>query len=226
MQDKLANEGPALGATDFTVKTQTMVSAEFEIKLPYSIHSNNKPHLVSIAKEELKAKYFLALVPKLDKNAFLIANINDWDGLDLLPATANIYYDGTYVGKSYIDPTTMEDTLKLALGRDNNITAVRKKLKEKDKEQVIGDNKVKTLAYEINIKNTHAYNVDLVIEDQTPVSMLNDVKVEILDKGKADLNTFNGFLTWRIKLKAAGSEKISFGYAIKYDKDKNLSMTF
>lgn len=226
MQDKLGDEGPASYAQDFTVKTQTMVSAEFEIKLPYTIHSNNKQHLVSIAKEELKAKYFLALVPKLDKNAFMIANIVDWDGLELLPASANIYYDGTYVGKSYIDPSAMEDTLKLALGRDNNITAIRKKLKEKDKEKVIGDSKVKTLAYEINIRNAHAYNVDLVIEDQTPVSNLQDVKVEILDKGKAELNAFNGFLTWRIKLKAAGTEKINFGYAIKYDKDKNLSMNF
>lgn len=226
MQNKLAEDVPASYAGDFTVKTQTMVSAEFEIKLPYTIHSNNKPHLVSIAKEDLKAKYFLALVPKLDKNAFLIANIVDWDGLDLLPASANIYYDGTYVGKSYIDPSAMEDTLKLALGRDNNITAVRKKLKEKDKEKIIGDTKVKTLAYEINIKNTHAYNVDLIVEDQTPISNLDDVKVEILDKGKAELNTYNGFLTWRIKLKAAGNEKIGFGYAIKYDKDKNLSMSF
>ncbi len=226
MQEKLSDDGPAGYATDFTVKTQTMVSAEFEIKLPYSIKSNNKPHLVSIAKEELKAKYFLALVPKLDKNAFMIANIVDWDGLDLLPATANIYYDGTYVGKSYIDPSAMEDTLKLALGRDNNITAIRKKLKEKDKEKVIGDSKVKTLAYEINIRNAHTYAVDLIIEDQTPVSNLEDVKVEILDKGKAELNQFNGFLTWRIKIKPATAEKITFGYSIKYDKDKNLSMNF
>ncbi|HLP11741.1 MAG TPA: DUF4139 domain-containing protein [Flavobacteriales bacterium] len=226
MQENLSSQKPAGYAQDFTVKTQTMVSAEFEIKLPYTIHSNNKPHLVSIAKEELKAKYYLALVPKLDKNAFMIADILDWEGLDLLPATANLYYDGTFVGKSYIDPSAMEDTLKLALGRDNNISAIRKKLKEKDKEKIIGDSKVKEVAYEINIRNSHAYAVDLIIEDQVPVSNLQDVKVEILDKGKANLNVYNGFLTWRTKLKPAGSEKITFGYAIKYDKDKTLSMVF
>lgn len=226
MQEKLAEEKPASYAQDFTVKTETMVSAEFEIKLPYSIKSNNQPHLVSITKQDLKAKYLLALVPKLDKNAFMVANILDWDGLDLLPATANIYYDGTYVGKSYLDPTAMEDTLKLALGRDNNITAIRKKLKEKDKEKVIGDSKIKEVAYEINIRNAHAYAVDIIVEDQTPVSNLQDVKVEILDKGKADLNSYNGFLTWRLKVKPATAEKITFGYSIKYDKDKNLSMNF
>lgn len=225
MQEKLS-EGPAGNATDFTVKTQTMVSAEFEIKLPYSIRSNNQPHLVTIAKENLKADYFLALVPKLDKNAFLVANVSDWDDLNLLPASANIYYDGTFVGRSYLDPESMEDTLKLAMGRDNNISAVRKKLKDKEKEKIIGDNKIKELAYEINIKNMHAYPVDLIIEDQVPVSNLQDVKVEINEKGKAKLTEYNGFLTWRVKLKGAGNEKINFAYSIKYDKNKTLSMNY
>ncbi|HYG50506.1 MAG TPA: DUF4139 domain-containing protein, partial [Flavobacteriales bacterium] len=82
------------------------------------------------------------------------------------------------------------------------------------------------VAYEINIRNAHAYAVDLIIEDQVPVSNLQDVKVEILDKGKANHNLYNGFLTWKTKLKPASAEKLTFGYAIKYDKDKTLSMVF
>lgn len=226
MQYKLEAEKPASLAQDFTVKTQNMINAEFEIKLPYSIKSNNQPHLVSVTKEDLKAQYFLALVPKLDKNAFLVANITNWDDLDLLPARANIYYDGTYVGQSYIDPSAMEDTLKLALGRDNNITAIRKKLKDKVKEKIIGDNKINEIAYEVNVRNAHAYPVDIIVEDQIPVSNLNDVKVEMIDKGRADLNTFNGFLKWKMKVKGATSEKISFAYSIKYDKNKQLSLNW
>lgn len=225
MQDRLESQKAQM-AEDFTVKTQNMVNAEFEIKLPYTIKSNNEPHLISVTKEELKAQYFLALVPKLDKNAFLVANITNWDNLDLLPAKANIYYDGTYVGQSFIDPSAMEDTLKLALGRDNNITAIRKKLKDKVKEKVVGDNKVNEIAYEVNIRNAHAYPVDIVVEDQIPVSNVTDIKVEVLDKGKAELNTYNGFLKWKLKVKPATSEKISFAYSIKYDKNKQLSLNW
>ncbi len=225
MQDNLA-EAPATSSLDFTVKTENMISAEFEIKLPYTIKSNNKPHLVSVSKEALNAKYFLAMVPKLDKNAFLIANVTNWDDLNLLPALANIYYDGTYVGQSYIDPSAMEDTLKLALGRDNSITAIRKKQKEKEKEKIIGDNKLKEVTYEINIRNAHSYPVDLIIEDQTPVSSLADVKVDVTDKGHGELNPDNGFLKWKMKLKGAGSEKIRFTYSVKYDKNKTLSMAW
>jgi uncharacterized protein (TIGR02231 family) len=226
LMQKNLEEKEALQAQHFTVKTQNMINAEFEIKLPYTIKSNNEPHLVSITKEDLKAQYFLALVPKLDKNAFLVANVTNWDDLDLLPARANIYYDGTYVGQSYIDPSSMEDTLKLALGRDNNITAIRKKLKDKVKEKIIGDNKINEIAYEVNIRNAHAYPIDIIVEDQVPVSNLNDVKVEVLDKGKADLNAANGFLKWRMKVKGASAEKISFAYSIKYDKNRQLSLNW
>ncbi len=223
MQSKINAESPALTAEQFTEKIQNMVSAEFEIKLPYTIASNNEPHLVSITKETLTANYILALVPKMDKNAFLVANITDWEDLNLLPARANIYYDGTYVGQSYLDPMSMEDTLRLAMGRDNNITAIRKKQKDKEKEKVLGENKVKTLAYEINIKNTHGYNVDMIIEDQIPISNVEDIKVEMIEKGKAGLNETTGILTWKTKLKGGASEKITFEYQVKYDKDKTLS---
>jgi uncharacterized protein (TIGR02231 family) len=224
MQSKINSEaGPAMTAEQFTEKIQNMVSAEFEIKLPYTIKSNNEAHMVSIAKETLKAEYILALVPKMDKNAFLVANIVSWEDLNLLPASANIYYDGTFVGKSYIDPMSMEDTLRLAMGRDNNITAIRKKQKDKEKEKVLGDSKVKDLAYEINIKNAHGYNVDIIVEDQIPVSNVEDIKVELLEKGKAGLNETTGMLTWKSKLKAGASEKLTFAYSVKYDKDKQLS---
>lgn len=224
MQSKINSEArPAMTADQFTEKIQNMVSAEFEIKLPYTIKSNNEAHMVSIAKETLKAEYILALVPKMDKNAFLVANIVSWEDLNLLPASANIYYDGTFVGKSYIDPMSMEDTLRLAMGRDNNITAIRKKQKDKEKEKVLGDSKVKDLAYEINIKNAHGYNVDIIVEDQIPVSNVEDIKVELLEKGKAGLNETTGMLTWKSKLKAGASEKLTFAYSVKYDKDKQLS---
>lgn len=209
---------------DYVQAIDNMVMAEYKITLPYTIESNNKKYMVGISSKTLDADYHLALVPKLDRNAFLVASVTDWDDLNLVPAKARIYYDGTYVGESYIDPIAMEDTLKLAMGRDNSVSAVRKKLKDKEKEKIIGDNKVKETYFEITLKNSHGYTVDLIVEDQVPISNHADIKVEDLDLDKADKNEFTGILTWRTKLKAGGSDKLKFGYTIKYDKTKNLSM--
>ena len=224
MQNRLAENANAQSAYDHTVVNNNMVSAEYKINLPYSVKSNNKPHIVAVTKKNLDASYALALVPKLDKNAFLIASVTNWEDLNLIPAKARIYYDGTFVGHSYIDPTLMEDTLKLAMGRDASVSAVRKKLQDKTKEKVIGDNKVRETYFEIVVKNTHGYSIDLILEDQFPISNNQDIKVDLLEFGKADVNEYTGMLTWRYKLRAGGSQKVEFGYSVKYDKNKNLSM--
>ena len=216
----------AKDASTYTVVSENMISAEYKINLPYSIASNNEKHIVAVTKKSLKADYNLALVPKLDKNAFLVANVVDWDDLNLVPAQARIYYDGTYIGKSYINPTGMEDTLKLAMGRDNSISAVRKKLKDKSKDKTIGDNRVRETHYEITIKSTHSYSLNLIVEDQVPISKTEDIKVEVLDIGKAEQNEYSGLVKWRFKLKGGGTEKLKLAYSVKYDKNKALSSNF
>ncbi len=206
-----------------TETIQNMISAEYKINLKYNIRSNNERHIVGIAKKSLKSNYSLALVPKLDNNAFLIANCTKWEDLNLIPAKARIYYDGTYVGQSYIDPTAMEDTLKLAMGRDNSVTAIRKTLKKKEKERIIGDSKEKEVHYEITIRNSHGYSIEIKIEDQIPVSNNEDIKVEPfgIDKGKLNENT--GIIVWEEKLKAGSTKKINFGYKVKFDKNKQVT---
>lgn len=211
---------------NYTSKVQNMISAEYKISLPYTIESNNKAHMVSVTTENLKAEYNLAVVPKMDKNAFLVANITDWEDLNLIPAQARIYYDGTFVGQSYIDPLAMEDTLQLAMGRDNGITAIRKKLKDKTKDKVVGDNKVTETHYEITIKNTHSYSVNVIVEDQVPVSNHQDIKVDVLETDKAELEEHTGFLKWRFKMRGGATQKMQFAYSVKYDKTKYLSLNY
>jgi uncharacterized protein (TIGR02231 family) len=224
MQQHLQDDVVANTSVDFAVEAQNMISAEYKIALPYTIKSNGESYMVSVAEKQLKAGYYLALVPKLDNSAFLIANITDWEDLNLIPATARIYYDGTFVGQSFIDPMAMEDTLKLAMGRDNSVTAVRKKLKDKEKDKVINDVREKEAFVEITLRNNHGYAVDLVIEDQVPLSNIQEIKVEDIDLGKAVKNEYTGILTWRTKLKAGGTEKLTFGYRVKFDKNKQLNL--
>lgn len=206
-----------------TETIQNMISAEYKINLKYNIKSNNERHIVGIAKKSLKSDYSLALVPKLDNNAFLIANCTQWEDLNLIPAKARIYYDGTYVGQSYIDPTAMEDTLKLAMGRDNSVTAIRKTLKKKEKERIIGDSKEKEVHYEITIRNSHGYNIEITVEDQIPVSNNEDIKVEPFGIDKGRLNENTGIIIWEEKLKSGSTKKINFGYKVKFDKNKQVT---
>ena len=62
--------------------------------------------------------------------------------------------------------------------------------------------------------------MNLVIDDQFPVSTNKDIEVEYIDKGGAQFNEQTGILTWRLKLDPAKSVKLNFRYSVKYPKDK------
>jgi len=48
--------------------------------------------------------------------------------LNLLPGDANIIVEGTYVGKSFIDPNATTDSLNLTLGKDKRVVIKRDKI--------------------------------------------------------------------------------------------------
>lgn len=101
-----------------------------------------------------------------------MAYLTGWEDMNLLPAVANIYYDGTYVGQTRINPAMMDDKLELPLGRDNNIVITRKKTKDDDKERTLSNEKTKSVEYEIALRSMKSAPIKIVIEDHLPLSKL------------------------------------------------------
>jgi uncharacterized protein (TIGR02231 family) len=207
-------------AAEFVQTIRQLTSAEFRIDLPYSIKSNNEQHMVLIKIADLDANYKYFTVPKLDQSVYLVAQLSKLDELGLVPAQANIFFDGSYVGETYIDPTTMEDTLNLSLGRDPNIIVKRTLLKKDCKEKIVGDKVEKTQSYAIEVKNLKANNIELVIQDQLPITQNGDITIEALDLGKGELNSQTGMIEWKLDLKSKESKTVNFSFKVKSSKDK------
>jgi uncharacterized protein (TIGR02231 family) len=209
-------------SAQFVEVVRQLSSIEFKIDLPYSIASNNEQHMVLIKTVDLEANYKYFAVPKMDNAVYLVAQITKLDELGLVPAAANIFFDGSYIGETYIDPSSMEDTLNLSLGRDQNIQIKRTLLKKELKEKIIGDKKERTFAYSIEVKNLKATSIDLVIQDQIPITTNADITIEPIDLGKAKHDPRTGFIEWEINLKTKESKTIDFSYKVKHNKDMNL----
>jgi len=105
----------------YTTMTENLTMVEFDLKIPYTIPSDGQQYLMAVKSEEIKTTYEYFVVPKLDTDAYLVAYLTGWEEMNLLPAVANIYYDGTYVGQTRINPSIMSEKLELPLGRDNNL---------------------------------------------------------------------------------------------------------
>ncbi|MEY4937556.1 MAG: hypothetical protein RIS64_3915, partial [Bacteroidota bacterium] len=136
------------GVADFTTVTQNMMRVEYEIKLKYTIESDNKPHNVVIQSKTMPAQYSYSVVPKLDVDAFLIARVTEWEDMNLIAGSARVYFDNSYIGESYINPRNTNDTLQLNLGRDKSIVVTRNKLKDKCKDKSFSDKHLLTRVYE------------------------------------------------------------------------------
>ena len=214
---------PATTTAEYVSTIQTSLNTEFNISLPYTVSSANKPTLVDIRNYELKADYNYSAAPKLDKDAFLLAKATGWEELSLLPGEANIFFEGTFTGKSFIDPNNIKDTLSLSLGRDKRIVVKREKQKELTSRKFIGTNQKESYAWEVSIRNTKAEAIKISLEDQIPVSQNSQIEVTAIDIAGAKYNKDTGKLSWDLNVQPNETKKIVFKYEVKYPKDKQVN---
>jgi len=222
-ESDVAGEELAQTTADFTSTIQTTLNTEFAISLPYTVSSSNKATMVDIRKYEMKAEYLYSVAPKLDNDAFLIAKAMGWEEFSLLPGEANIFFEGTFVSITFIDPSNIKDTLSISLGRDKRVVVKREKLKDFSSRKLIGANQRDSYAYEISVRNTKAEAVKIVVEDQVPVSKNSQIEVMVTDIGSAAYNKDTGKLSWLLTLQPNESRKLQFKYEVKYPKDKTVS---
>lgn len=206
--------------SDYITTEENFTNVEYEIKLPYTIPNDGKSHFVAVQTKDIAAEYAHFSAPKLDKDAFLVAKITNWDELNLVAGNVNIYFDGTFVGESYINPNNLTDTLDLTLGRDKNIVVTRVKQKDKTKEKTIGEEKVKTVTYEITVRNTKSTTSNFYLQDQIPVSQNKELVILLVDSSGATLDENTGLLNWKLNIKPKETKKITFTYSVKYPKTK------
>ncbi len=207
----------------FTNRVESTVTNHFVISIPYTIKSDSKPYVVDIQKYDLPVLFNYLSIPKLDTDAFLLARISGWENLNLLPGTANIYFEGSFVGNSFLETNSTNDTLDLSMGRDKSIIIQREKIDEFCKNTVVGGNKKSMRGYEIKIKNTKSKEIVLEIKDQIPLSSYKEVIVDAVDLGGATYDIKTGELIWKITLKPGESKTLNFKYEVKYPKNMTLT---
>jgi len=180
--------------------------------------------MVQIQKYSLPATYEYYCAPKLNQDVFLLARVSGWDKYNIISGEMNLFFEGTYVGKSYINTKTTADTIEFSLGIDNNISVKREKLQDFSSTKLIGLNKKETYTYQISIRNKKKQNIDIVIDDQVPLSSDKDIEVELLDISAGVYDKDYGKITWKYNLKPSETKEIKLSYSVKYPKDKYINL--
>ena len=174
------------------VQKENQTTVDFEIEIPYTVNSDNKNYVVEMTNYELPAQYQYYAVPKIQKDAFLIAHINNWEQYNLLEGEANIFFEGTYIGKSLMDVRYITDTLKVSLGIDKKVSVNRQKIKDFTEKQFIGNKKIEIREWEISVKNNKTESINMIVLDQVPVATSEDISISTENLSNGNLNEENG----------------------------------
>jgi hypothetical protein len=196
----------------------------YEIKEPYTILNDGKTYMADIDGYEVKAGYEYYVAPKLNTDAYLTAKITDWQELNLLPGEANLFFEGTFLGKSMLDLANAGDTLNLSLGKDKGVAIKRTLVKDFSSKRFIGSNKTDTRQYEIVVRNNKQQPISIVVEDQFPISTQKEIEVQDRKYDGAKLDDDTQKITWQMTVDEKKENKVSFKYEVKYPKDKVLQL--
>jgi uncharacterized protein (TIGR02231 family) len=206
-----------------TIVTNTVAyrttTSEFIIETPFTIPSDGVPHTVGVKNHSIAATFKHYATPKLEEDAFLYARTTGWEGLNLLPGEANVFFEGTFVGQSFLDLDQPRDTMDISLGRDKGVVVERVKRKASNEKAVIGGSRTVTIGWDLTVRNTKGTGVDLEVRDQHPMSPQSEIEVKLTEKGDAVVNENNGMLTWNISLASKETRKLGFAYTVKHPKD-------
>ena len=202
--------------------TENLTFSSFEIPQTFSLNSGEGEKAVTLLKRKLPADYQYYAVPKKSNGVFLIAQVTEWEKMPLIPGKSHIYFDETFVGKSYINPKVMSDTLDISLGQDQNILINRTKQEGKcsNNTNILGATKKR--GYEINVKNNRNKGIKIQIIDQIPISKSNKIKVNTKLGEGWSINEETGMLKWILEIPSGEKKSTTFEFEIKHPKKLNV----
>jgi uncharacterized protein (TIGR02231 family) len=212
-------------AVPITVQKQIgETTITFDIDVPYTIPSDRKIQTVEIQRLTAPADYKYVTLPKLSQLAYLTANITDWAKMSLQSGEATLYFENSFVGKSYLNVNQLTDTLTISLGTDNSILVKREKRKDFTSNKVIGGNKTETYSYLLSVRNNKSNSVKITLNDQIPVSSNSGITIEAIELSGGRHNIQTGEIRWDLEIKPQETKQIVLTYSVKYPKDKTITL--
>mgnify|MGYP001006307311 CR=1 FL=1 len=223
------SDAPVFEDNDFGYisESDNSMNITYAIDMQSNVPGNGKEQSFDLKSQDIEATYRYYCAPKLDTETYLLADIANWQQLNLLSGKANITYDGTYVGESRINASTTSDTLNLTLGTEKRVSVKREKVNDFSSKKTFGNDIKQVFAYKLTVRNNQNTPIRMTLKDQYPRSTQKDITVELNEKEttKPTLNRGEtGVITWEEELKAGETKVYQISYSVKYPKNMDINL--
>lgn len=202
----------------------TSLAKEYEVEMNYTIKSGEKAKIIPLEEKKANSFYKYNAVPKKEKIVYLSALLPSWEDMDLINAKAKIYIDDSYVNDSYISTNQTSDTLSIPIGKEKRVVIDRKvSFTQPKKFNRKGSILETTVTIDITAKNNKDQAVNLRIDDQVPVSNIEEISIEKNEISGAVIDDKTGLLYWDLSLNALESKAFTIKYTIRYPKTTKIA---
>lgn len=198
------------------VVIDNQVSVEFELEKPTTVLSDGKNSSLDLQAYEIPADYRYETTPKLDKGAYLIATLTNWEKYHLIEGQANLYFNNTFIGKTILDPLNLSDTLEISLGRDPEVLVERIKEDEFTKKTFLGANTIVEKSIKLSFRNKKQYPVHIQVSDQIPMSINDAITVSATQISGGTRDENSGIIKWDLNIEPTSNKDLLMSYAVKY----------
>ena len=226
LQGRVAGFIPIADANEIDLSANTnyqQTVKSFDLSQHYTINDGNDGFQVELKTAEIPATYEYYVAPKYDKDAYLTAKVVDWEKYDLMEGNMKLYFEDTYLGDSYLDVSN-KDTLTISLGKDKGVLVTRTKSSDFRKKQSLGSNKTDSRAYDIVVRNMKRQAINLIVEDQFPISKSKEIEILDQEAPEAEVNKEIGKLSWKFSLEPNKEKKVHHQFSVKSPKAMVLSL--
>jgi len=226
---KAAPSAPPASEQEATVEASGF-QVVFRIPGRVSVGAREGAKSFRIASAQIEPALAVRSVPALDDTAFLEAGFKQADEAPLLPGRVALYRDGIYVGRSRMELTPKDETVRLGFGADEKVKVARTTVKRTEGTAgLIGSSKTEQREFKTTVRNGHDFPIRIYIEDRLPVSENDDIQVEMLSSSTPpttrDLRDRRGVVEWSFDAKPGEQREIKFGWRVRWPKDKNIVFT-
>lgn len=178
-----------------------------------------------VAASMIEPELMVHAVPALAETAFLQASFKQNEEAPLLPGRVSIYRDGIFVGQSPMALAAKDETVRLGFGADEKIKVARTLVRKLEGTAgLIGSSKIDEREFKTTIRNGHDFAIRVAVEDQIPVSEMEDIQVEMLPMTTPpttrDLRDRRGVMEWAYEAKPGDSREIKLGWRVRWPKEK------
>ncbi|MCU0546562.1 MAG: mucoidy inhibitor MuiA family protein [Oscillatoriaceae cyanobacterium Prado104] len=192
-------------------------TVSFQVGGNSNIPSDGNPHKVTIFSDNYPSQPEYIAMPRLVSFAYLQAIVtNPMTGATLLPGTANIFRDNTFVGTVPLENISPGQEFKLNLGIDEGLKIERELVERQVDKKLIGNQRRTSYAYRLMVTNLQQVPANLTVKEQLPVSRNEQIKVRLTLTNPKIVPGEMGLLEWEISLPPQAKQELYYQFVVEH----------